>query len=175
MRHVTLVEEEQWLQFISQICLLTLSLMSLIIHLKALLSASLTQTGKQRNHSYLLLCTSPAPYSEFLEEFPDFLSNLAMKSDKVIIVGDFNIHVDVDDDCLATAFKSLLYSIGFSQRVNKPTQSFNNILDLVLTCGIDADHITVFPQNPVLSDRSLITFEFTLTNYALPGKKIPLQ
>ena len=113
----------------------------------------------------------PAPYSEFLEEFPDFLSNLAMNSDKVIIVGDFNVHVDVDDDCLTSAFKSLLDSIGFSQRVHEPTHSFNHTLDLVLTYGIEVDHITVFPQNPVLSDHSLITFEFTLTNYTLPGKK----
>lgn len=38
----------------------------------------------------------------------DFLSNLEINSDKVIIVGDFNIHVDVENDGLATAFKSLL-------------------------------------------------------------------
>lgn len=112
----------------------------------------------------------PAPCSEFLEEFPDFLSNLAMNSDKVITVGDFNIHVDVDDDCLAAAFKSLLDSIGFSQRVNKPTHSFNHILDVVLTYGVEMDHIAVLPVNPVLSDHSLITFDFTLTNYTLVGK-----
>lgn len=96
-----------------------------------------------------------------------------MNSDKVIIVGDFNVYMDIDDDYLASAFKSLLDSIGFSQRVHEPTHSFNHILDLVITYGVEVDHITVFPQNPVLSDHSLITFEFTLTNYTLPGKKNP--
>ena len=113
----------------------------------------------------------PAPYSEFLVEISDFLTSLVLKYEKVIIVGDFNIHVDVNNDCLASAFTSLLDSIGFSQNVNKPTHSFNHTLDLVLTYGIEADHITVFPQNPVLSDHSLITFEFTLTNFSVPGKK----
>ena len=46
----------------------------------------------------------PGPYSEFLSEFSEFLSNLVLSTDKVIIVGDFNIHVDVDNDSLSTVF-----------------------------------------------------------------------
>ncbi|KAI3356198.1 hypothetical protein L3Q82_017182 [Scortum barcoo] len=41
----------------------------------------------------------------------------SFENEKVIIVGDFNIHVDMDSDSLSTAFISLLDSIGFSQRV----------------------------------------------------------
>ena len=32
----------------------------------------------------------------------------------------------------------------------------------MLTYGIESEQVTVFPQNPVLSDHFLITFEFTL-------------
>jgi len=35
-------------------------------------------------------------------------------------------------------------------------------LDLVLTYGIDIEYLKVFPQNPLLSDNNLITFEFIL-------------
>ncbi|MDF4326838.1 hypothetical protein P3395_25840, partial [Vibrio parahaemolyticus] len=86
---------------------------------------------------FVIVYRAPGPYSEFLSEFSEFLSSLVLKSDKVIIVGDFNIHVDVDNDSLATAFISLLDSIGFSQGVHEPTHCFNHTLDLVLTYGID--------------------------------------
>ena len=51
-------------------------------------------------------------YLEFLSEFSDFLSGLLISTDKVIIVGDFNIHMDVDSDSLKLAFNSLLESLG---------------------------------------------------------------
>ena len=38
----------------------------------------------------------PGPYSEFLSEFSEFLSQLVLSSDKVTVVGDFKIHVDVE-------------------------------------------------------------------------------
>ncbi len=82
----------------------------------------------------------PGPYSEFLSEFSEVLSNLVLKTDKVIIVGNFNIHVDVDNDSLGSAFISLLDSICFSQCVHKPTHHFNHTLDLVLTYGIEINH-----------------------------------
>ena len=114
---------------------------------------------------FVVVYRPPGPYSEFLSEFSEFLSNLVLSTDKVIIVGDFNIHVDVDNDSLNTAFISLLDSIGFSQCVNKPTHCHNHTLDLVLTYGIEIEHLIVFPQNPILSDHYLITFEFLLVDY----------
>ena len=93
-----------------------------------------------------------------------------LKSDKVIIVGDFNIHVDVDNDSLSNEFISLIDSIGFCQSVNKPTHCFNHTLDLVLSYGIDIEHLIVFPHNPLLSDHYLIIFEFLLLDYKPLGK-----
>ena len=121
---------------------------------------------------FVIVYRPPGPYSEFLSEFSEFLSGLVLSTDKVIIVGDFNIHVDVDDDSLSTAFISLLDSIGFSQSVNKPTHCFNHTLDLVLAYGIEIEHLIVFPQNPLLSDHYLITFEFLLQDYTPLDKNV---
>lgn len=41
--------------------------------------------------------------------------------------------MDVVNECWVSAFKTLLDSIGLSQRVNKLTHSFSHITDLVLT------------------------------------------
>uniref|UniRef100_A0AAQ6IH18 Reverse transcriptase domain-containing protein n=1 Tax=Anabas testudineus TaxID=64144 RepID=A0AAQ6IH18_ANATE len=121
---------------------------------------------------FVIVYRPPVPYSEFLTEFSEFLSDLVLSADKVIIVGDFNIHVDVDDNCLNTAFNSLLDSIGFTQNVNKPTHCFNHTLDLILTYGVEVDQLIVFPQNPLLSDHFLITFEFTVPDFTKPTDKI---
>ena len=93
-----------------------------------------------------------------------------LSTDKVIVVGDFNIHVDVENDSLNIKFDSILDSIGFSQSVHRPTHCLNHTLDLVLTYGIESEQLTVFPHNPVLSDHFLITFEFTLLDYTASGK-----
>ena len=49
------------------------------------------------------------PYSGF---FADFLSSLVVNSDKVVIVGDFNIHMDSEGDPLRSAFLSIIESIS---------------------------------------------------------------
>ena len=121
---------------------------------------------------FVIVYRPPGPYSEFLSEFSEFLSYLVLSTDKVIIVGDFNIHLDVDSDSLSTAFLSLLDSIGFSQCVNNPTHRLNHTLDLVLTYGIEIEHLIIFPQNPILSDHFLITFEFLLLDYTPLDKNV---
>ena len=79
-----------------------------------------------------------------------------LSSDKVVIVGDFNIYMDVDSDSLKLAFNSLLELMGVSQKVKEPTYCFNLILDLVLTYGLEPDHLLLSPLNPLLLDHDVI-------------------
>ena len=58
--------------------------------------------------------------------------NLVLKTDKIIIVGDFNIHVDNTNDSCSVAFISILNSIGFSVSV------YTNRLIVVTT------HLTLY-------------------------------
>ena len=101
-----------------------------------------------------------------MKEFPEFLPNLVLKTDKIIIVGDFNIHVDNNNDSLSVAFISVLDSIGFSQCVHKPTHCCNPTLDLVLSYGVKIEHLIVLPCNLILSDHNLITINFSLSLYS---------
>ncbi len=48
----------------------------------------------------------PGPYTDFLKEFADFLSDLLVNVDKALIVGDFNIHVDNTNDVLGPEYVS---------------------------------------------------------------------
>lgn len=110
----------------------------------------------------------PGPYSGFLLEFADFLSCLVVNSGKVVIVGDFNIHMDSEGDPLRSAFLSIIQSIGFDQHIHQSTHSHNHTLDLVLTYDTEIANIAVMPKNPVLSDHYLITFQLAQVCHMSP-------
>ena len=57
---------------------------------------------------FVVVYRPPGPYSEFLSEFSEFLSQLVLSTDKVIVVGDFDIHVDVENDSLNINCNSIL-------------------------------------------------------------------
>ena len=84
-----------------------------------------TYSENQKSEKPVLLVVMYRPpagaYQEFLSEFSDFLSGLLLSSDKVIIVGDFKIRMDVDSDGPKLAFISPLESMGVSQKVNQCT------------------------------------------------------
>ena len=111
-----------------------------------------------------------APSSQVIVEnllfqvISDVFIKPVLKTNKIIIVGDFNIHVDNNNDSLSVAFISVLDSIGFSQCVHQPTHCCNHTLDLV-SYSVKIQHLIVLPPNPILSDHNLSTFDFSLSEY----------
>lgn len=71
----------------------------------------------------------------FLSGHSDFLSS-TIKLSRLLIVGDFNIHVDDDSDPFARYFINIKDSFHFAQHVSGPTHSKGHTLDLVLTLGL---------------------------------------
>ncbi|XP_064814245.1 uncharacterized protein LOC135529412, partial [Oncorhynchus masou masou] len=95
----------------------------------------------------------PEPYTAFLIEFPEFLSDLVVIADNILIFGDFNIHMEKSTDPLQKAFGAI---IDFVQHVSGPTHCHSHTLDLVLSHGINVVDLNVFPHNPGLSDHHFI-------------------
>ncbi len=50
----------------------------------------------------------PGHHTDFIKEFDDFLLELVLAADKVLIVDDFNIHVDNGKDALVSAFIDIM-------------------------------------------------------------------
>ncbi|XP_076118485.1 uncharacterized protein LOC143099274 [Alosa pseudoharengus] len=102
----------------------------------------------------------PGPYTEFLEEFSDFLSTLTIQTEKILILGDFNIHMDNVNDCLTIAFQSLIEHVGFTQHVQGPTHSLGHTLDLVITKGLD---VSTAVKDLALSDHFCVFFDVSMS------------
>ncbi len=112
----------------------------------------------------------PGPYTDFLKEFADFLSDLLVNVDKALIVGDFNIHVDNTNYALGLAFTDLINSFGVKQNVTGPTHRFNHTLDLIISHGIDLTDIDIIPQSDDVTDHFLVSCMLHITdiNYMAP-------
>ncbi len=99
----------------------------------------------------------PGHHTDFSKEFADFLSELVLAAEKVLIVADFNIHVDNEKDALESAFIEILNSIGVRQHVSGPTHSRNHTLDLILSHGIDVNGVEILQQSDDISDHYLVS------------------
>ncbi len=112
----------------------------------------------------------PGPYTDFLKEFADFLSDLLVNVDKALIVGDFNIHVDNTNYALGLAFTDLINSFVVKQNVTGPTHHFNHTLDLIISHGIDLTDIDIVPQSDDVTDHFLESCMLHITdiNYKVP-------
>ena len=67
----------------------------------------------------------------FLEEFGSYLERIILSPESLILTGDYNFHVDVEDDPDARAFLDLLASMGLKQHVNVPIHVSSHTLDLM--------------------------------------------
>jgi hypothetical protein len=77
-----------------------------------------------------------------------------MSKELLLILGDFNIHVDVADNLDSIKFLDMLESVGLQQHVKHPTHVGGHTLDLIITRQIDRI-ISVEPRaDQFLSDHS---------------------
>ncbi len=85
-----------------------------------------------------------------------FLSELVLAADKVLIMGDFNIHVENETDALGSAFIDIMNSIRVRQNVSGPTYCQNYTLDLILSHEIDVNNVDILQESNYISDHYLV-------------------
>ncbi|ELU14729.1 hypothetical protein CAPTEDRAFT_188066 [Capitella teleta] len=83
----------------------------------------------------LRICVVYQPYRTalFIEEFSSYLAGLATSPGHLLVLGDFNLHVDDPLDKCAQDFLTSMSSLGLEQHVSTLTHRNGHTLDLVLT------------------------------------------
>ena len=116
--------------------------------------------------------------SLFLSEFYNFLDSIYLDFSNLIILGDFNLHVNNVLDPVILKFDDILSSFNLSQLVQGPTHNLGNTLDLVIVNSNEtkisdlhadfnsgSDHAYIFFKiNNELKEASK-TRNFVKTNY----------
>ena len=83
----------------------------------------------------------------FMTEFQDFLEHHTVKSQNILIVGDFNFHYEDPSNVDACRFRDILSNHALCQHVSGPTHMAGHMLDLIITQSVDN-----IVSNTVVSD-----------------------
>lgn len=105
----------------------------------------------------------PKHNKDFIKEFSDFISAIRINYDRILIVGDFNVHVCCPSKPMAKDFLEFVHAFSFVQNVTGPTQMHGHTLDLVLSYGFPVNN--VFVGDAVFSHHSPVMFDFNLNHY----------
>lgn len=128
----------------------------------------MTKVGHSNSFYCILVYRPPGPAASFLVDFSDFLSSI-IKLDRVIIVGDFNIHVD-DDTCKeASEFVNITESFNFIQHVFGHTHNKGHMLDLVFSYGVNINNVCI--EDVLISDHNCIFFDLMCDEDPLTAKR----
>lgn len=109
---------------------------------------------------YAVVYRPPKPNKDFINEFAHFLGGIVTQFDRLLIVGNFNIHVCCDTNHLEKDFTSLIDSFDLVQMVKGPTHSLGHTLDLVLVyglsiCDLEICELSFSDHKPVMFTCSL--------------------
>ena len=99
--------------------------------------------------------TSPATFYE------QFNAALLENTDNLVIIGDFNIHMDTNSND-SKNFCAILRSFDLLQKVHFPTHILGHTIDLVLTKS-RKDNISHVHATEAFSDHFTITFKVNIT------------
>ena len=79
----------------------------------------------------LVVYLTGAASSLFYKKFENTLGILATYNEEVLILGDFNFHLEQSDNTDAQTFLKILSSHGFDSSTNQPTHSQGGWLDVI--------------------------------------------
>ncbi len=101
-------------------------------------NVTLTDTANNLN---LVVIYRPPPSptngfrtTDFLNEFDEFLEDVALLPGKFLLAGDINIHWNEQSRSDVRQYASIITSANLIQHVSKPTHRDGNILDHILSC-----------------------------------------
>lgn len=129
---------------------------------------SLTIKLNGRKSLLLVLLYRPPPsqknnftVANFLNEFEEYLTNLFIQNHgDLIVLGDFNLHWNQQDEVHVKSFKRTLDTLNMKQHVEGPSHTSGNTLDLLISdCGASDRVNGIVLEDTTLSDHFLIEFD----------------
>ena len=112
----------------------------------------------------------------FLNEFNEFIQDHLLSCIPLLVTGDFNIHVDCEDNPESRSFADLLESLCCTQHVQFCTHTHGHTLDLLISR--QSDNVIVgqpWPDDSLISDHFLVNCLPNSCKPPLPVKQISFR
>lgn len=113
-----------------------------------------------------LIYRAPHYNKMFLQEFSELLSSLVPFYDKLLILGDFNIHVCCPSHPLINKFLQIIDSFNLVLSVSKPMHDKVHLLDLVISLGLSVTSLQI--DDFCLSDHKPVLLTLFSTEILYP-------
>ena len=117
--------------------------------------------------------------SLFLSEFTTLLENLSITSGELLILGDFNLHIDLHIDKPsnpdASHFFSLLCASVLTQHVRESTHTHGHTLDLVVTRSNETTVFDASVTNLGISDQYARVLKISLEKHRSLKRKLSID
>ena len=144
-----------------------------------------TFKSKTFEHAVILDCTRCIQYvlvyrpppstgnkfkiSDFLSEIEDFITECSMTPNRLLILGDFNLHLDIPEKWDVRFFLTSLSALNLEQHVTEPTHKSEHILDLLISRANDnfVSNCKVYRLR-LKSDHFVVHFHINHTKPKLP-------
>ena len=111
----------------------------------------------------------------FLEEFEGYLGNHVTTSGSLLIMGDFNFHMEDDSDSDTLSFRNLLFGHNLDQHVCLPTHIRGHMLDLVITRNMELPISDIDVRGPTFSDHCPLMFTCPWSKQLIPKQTIKVR
>ena len=93
---------------------------------------------------------------EFLTEFTNWITDVVVQDTNFLVMGDFNLHINNENDENAANLKELMVALDLVQYVTRPTHKSSNILDLIFMENFSEIDIHSCISGNLLSDHYMI-------------------
>ncbi len=117
-----------------------------------------------------LIYRPPNSGSTFISEFSEFFISVAPLYVRMLLLGDFNIHLCCLWRPLVAEFSNILDSFGFFQHINQATHVLGHTLDLIMSYGSSV--VDVFIDDAYFSDHKPIVFKVPVVSSATVNKPV---
>ena len=114
-------------------------------------------TLPSKSLSFLTVYRPPSSsLSSFCTEFSNLLADLCSQPSDLLILGDFNIHLDNPSLQGTNSFLNIIDSFDLKQHVNFPTHESGHTLDLLISRSSSSLINNIYPSFPALSDHDAV-------------------
>ena len=107
-------------------------------------------------HIVGVYCPPDKSIPDFLDLFTEYIVDLIAEHENIVLVGDFNIHVNDEDNPNAVIFLDTMTALGLHQYINGSMHCSGNCLDLVFTKELSRMKVKKCLISDYLSDHAVV-------------------